>query len=181
MTPPRWMSWVLSLAGLYNLVWGSAVVLFPAFTFRIGGLYVPGHDDIDPVLYFHLWQCIGMIVGVYGVGYLIAATNPARHWPVVLVGFLGKLLGPLGAVAGIVRGELPVAMLWTNLTNDFIWLVPFALILHHAYRVWRHEGNQPAGAAADVVIDRVRSPHDAGPRELSLAGPVLVMFLRHYG
>lgn len=147
MPTPPWMRWLLVLAGLYNLAWGAAVVLLPAWAFRLGGLYSPEYDPVEPRLYLHLWQCIGMIVGVYGVGYLIAATNPARHWPIVLVGFLGKLFGPIGAAIGIFRGELPASMLWTNLTNDLIRLVPFALILWHAYRVWQHE-------RADAVIDR---------------------------
>ena len=36
--------------------------------------------------YPQIWQCVGMIVGVYGVGYLVAASDPLRHWPIVLVG-----------------------------------------------------------------------------------------------
>jgi small multidrug resistance pump len=134
MPTPAWMRYALYLAALYNLAWGAAVVLFPAWTFRVGGLYTPAHEPVDPALYRHLWRCIGMIVGVYGVGYAIAATDPVRHWPIVLVGLLGKLLGPIGAIDGVRRGELPASMLWTNVTNDFIWLVPFALILRHAYR-----------------------------------------------
>lgn len=131
---PRWMRLTLILAGLYNLAWGSLVVLLPAWSFRIGGLFTPGHDAIDPALYLHLWQCIGMIVGVYGVGYLAASTDPFRHWPIVLVGFLGKVFGPIGAIEGALAGRLPWSILWTNLTNDLIWLGPFALILLGAWR-----------------------------------------------
>ena len=29
MTTPAWMRWTLILAGLYNLVWGTAAVLLP--------------------------------------------------------------------------------------------------------------------------------------------------------
>ncbi len=86
-----------------------------------------------PPSYIELWQCIGMIVGVYGVGYIIAAFDPVRHWPMVLVGFLGKLLGPIGFVQSAIKGSLPLAFGFTNIANDLIWLVPFALILHHAY------------------------------------------------
>jgi hypothetical protein len=134
MTTPRWMRLTLVLAGVYNLAWGAAVVALPDLTFRLGGLHTKAHDGVDPNLYLHLWQCVGMVVGVYGVGYWIAATDPDRHWPVVLVGLLGKVFGPIGALIGIARDKLPATMLWTNLTNDFIWWVPFALILHHAYR-----------------------------------------------
>jgi small multidrug resistance pump len=131
---PRWMRWTLTIAGVYNLVWGTAVVLFPEATFRLGGMATPAHAEADPQLYLHLWQCIGMIVGVYGIGYAIAGTDPTRHWPIVLVGLLGKVFGPVGAVEGALAGRLPWSILWTNLTNDLIWIVPFSLILVRAYR-----------------------------------------------
>lgn len=132
--PAPWMRWTLLLAGAYNLVWGAAVVLFPAWTFQFGGLATPAHAEIDPRLYLSLWQCIGMIVGVYGIGYAIAASDPLRHWPIVLVGMLGKVFGPIGAVEGALAGRLPWSILWTNLTNDLIWIVPFGIISYRAYR-----------------------------------------------
>ena len=131
---PSWMRVTLFLAGAYNLLWGSAVILFPAWTFRRGGLFTTGHESVAPELYLHLWQCIGMIVGVYGVGYLVASRDPLRHWPIVLVGFLGKIFGPIGAIEGALAGRLPWSILWTNLTNDLIWLPFFAGILWSAYR-----------------------------------------------
>ncbi len=140
-TAPRWMTIVLVLAGAYNLAWGTLVVCWPAWTFRLGGLEQEGHAA-SPRLWVHLWQCIGMIVGVYGVGYLIAARDPLRHWPIVLVGLLGKLFGPVGAMEGVWRGELPATMLWTNLTNDLIWWAPFALVLYRAYRAALERGGE---------------------------------------
>jgi hypothetical protein len=66
-------------------------------------------------------QCVGMIVGVYGIGYLIAASDPLRHWPIVLVGFLGKIFGPIGFLAAGLRGDLPWSWGVTILSNDLIW------------------------------------------------------------
>ncbi|MGL6097401.1 MAG: alkyl hydroperoxide reductase [Fimbriiglobus sp.] len=137
MTPtaPKWMSAVLLLAAAYNLMWGAWVVLFPGPSFELSGMMRPG----EPLDYPPLWQCIGMIVGVYGIGYLAAARDPARHWPVVLVGFLGKLFGPIGLAFGVATGESRPEGLFTILPNDLIWWVPFALILRHAYRVQHPE------------------------------------------
>ena len=128
---PRWMRLTLLAAGIYNLVWGAAVVLFPAALFRWAEMELPRYPQI--------WQCVGMIVGVYGIGYLIAAGNPLRHWPIVLVGFLGKNLGPIGFlgkvfgpvgfVAAASRGELPWSWGITIVSNDLIWWVPFGAIL----------------------------------------------------
>ena len=73
-----------------------------------------------------------MIVGVYGVGYLIAARDPARHWPIVLVGLLGKVFGPIGFAVALAKGVFPPLFAVTILTNDLIWWIPFALILMHA-------------------------------------------------
>lgn len=74
-----------------------------------------------------------MIVGVYGVGYGIAARDPFRHWPIVLVGLLGKIFGPIGFVGAVTSGRFPLAMGWTIVTNDLIWWLPFGVILRAAF------------------------------------------------
>ena len=56
------------------------------------------------------------------------------NWPIVLVGLLGKLLGPLGFLRAAMRGQLPWLFGCTVLTNDFIWWMPFAIILYRSYR-----------------------------------------------
>jgi hypothetical protein len=121
---PTWMKLALLVAGVYNLAWGSFVVLFPLAPFHWAGMEAPRYPE--------LWQCIGMIVGVYGVGYAIAARDPVRHWPIVLVGLLGKIFGPIGFAISLTRGTFPAVAGWTILTNDLIWWVPFVLILWHA-------------------------------------------------
>lgn len=78
-----------------------------------------------------------MLVGVYGVAYLVAATDPFRHWAVVLAGFLGKVLGPLGFIYAAAKGELPWRFGAVNLTNDLVWWIPFFLILKSARRSLR--------------------------------------------
>ena len=113
-------------AAIYNLCWGVFVVVWPRLPFEWAGMEVPN--------YLSLWQCIGMIVGVYGVGYAIAASHPARHWPLVLVGLLGKVLGPMGFLWAAVQGELPWRAGCMILANDIVWWLPFGLILWHARR-----------------------------------------------
>ena len=63
-----------------------------------------------------------------------AAADPVRHWPIVLVGFLGKIFGPIGYLDGVLRGEVPAGFGITIPTNDLVWWIPFALILAHAWR-----------------------------------------------
>jgi hypothetical protein len=121
-----WARWWLRAAGVYNLTWGATVIAFPHLLFDLCGLARPNYPEI--------WQCVGMIVGVYGVGYLIAANDPRRHWPIVLVGLLGKVFGPIGFAKALVDGTFPPAFGLTILTNDLIWWAPFGLILRDAAR-----------------------------------------------
>jgi small multidrug resistance pump len=132
-TTPRWMSIVLVLAGIYNIAWGAWTIISPNLSFSYSGMQVPD----KPLHYPQLWQCIGMIVGVYGIGYTLAARDPVRLWPLVFVGFLGKFFGPIGLACGVINNEIPPQALVTVIPNDLIWWMPFILILLHAYRANR--------------------------------------------
>lgn len=168
---PKWMRRVLIAAGIYNLLWGAVVVLAPSWTANLAGF--------DPApRYPELWQCIGMIVGVYGVGYWIAAYNPVRHWPIVLVGLLGKVFGPIGLVISLVRGTLPAEMVGTCLFNDMIWWIPFGAILWHAAR----ESSRIVAAPAEMKpSETIRDQNGKTLKELSAETDVLLVFLRHAG
>jgi len=122
----RWGRRWLQAAGIYNLAWGGLVIAFPNLLFDLCGMTRLNYPEI--------WQCVGMIVGVYGVGYLIAAGDPRRHWPIVLVGFLGKIFGPIGFASALMKGTFPPLFGLNILTNDLIWWVPFVLILRDAAR-----------------------------------------------
>lgn len=141
---PRWMFWCLVAAGVYNLLWGAVTVLWPDWLFTLTGM--------EPPAYPFIWQCVGMIVGVYGIGYLAAARDPLRHWPIVLVGLLGKIFGPLGYLGGILQGTVPAAFGVTLPTNDLIWWVPFAIILWHASR------QNPSGADREFLKPAISWP-----------------------
>ena len=121
-----WMCRVMWAAGVYNLLWGAFIIFNPEWLFRWSGADLPRYPEI--------WQCVGMIVGVYGIGYMAAARNPLRHWPIVLVGLLGKIFGPIGFAGALAKGVFPVKFGATILTNDLIWWIPFGIIL---YRAWR--------------------------------------------
>ncbi len=121
----EWMTKVLIAAGVYNLIWGAWTVLLPNSFFNMVNMPIPR--------YIELWQCIGMIVGVYGIGYIAAAKDPLIHWPITLVGFLGKVFGPIGFAGSLITGKLPLKFGVTIITNDLIWWIPFFLILKAAY------------------------------------------------
>ncbi|MEM9588373.1 MAG: peroxiredoxin-like family protein [Planctomycetota bacterium] len=173
-----WMRTTLFLAAAYNLLWGAWVILRPGDFFQFAG--------IEPPRYLGIWQCVGMIVGVYGVGYAIAARDPIRHWPITLVGFLGKIFGPIGFLFGLLStspgdpGRLPLSWGLTIITNDLIWWLPFAAILYAAFR---HHSAPPETERLTVqeANQTFRSQHGKTLAELSEGRLCLVLFLRHSG
>lgn len=167
---PAWMSRWLVAAGIYNLVWGAVVIAFPNLLFDLVGM--------DRPVYPQIWQCVGMIVGVYGIGYLAAARDPLRHWPIVLVGFLGKIFGPIGFAAAVVKGELPVAFGATILTNDLVWWAPFGMMLWAAAKS-AHE--PPAGTPGMDEAMALPDQRGVSLGEITAGRRTLVVFLRHSG
>jgi small multidrug resistance pump len=120
------MKTTLKLAGVYNLLWGSLVIFFPHLLFDLTGMERPNYPE--------LWQCIGMIVGVYGLGYWIAASDPIKHFPIVLVGFLGKILGPIGFAQALFTERFSWGFGINIIFNDLIWWIPFFLILKQKWQ-----------------------------------------------
>jgi small multidrug resistance pump len=117
----RFYRWVFRCAALYNLIWGLTVSLWPRLVFDLLGLPHP-----VPIAFF---QCIGMMVGVYAIGYWMVSIDPIRYQGFVWIGLLGKLLGPIGLAMSAMRGELPWEFGWVCLFNDLIWWLPFTLFL----------------------------------------------------
>jgi peroxiredoxin len=162
--------WLVA-AGIYNLAWGGLTVLAPNWLFSLTGL--------EPPNYPFIWQCVGMIVGVYGIGYLAASRDPFRHWPIVLVGFLGKIFGPLGYLMGVIQGDVPPAFGVTLPTNDLVWWIPFALILYHAFRANSDTGTQRVDL--DTALANAHTTSGRSLAELSHETPLLLVLLRHSG
>ena len=170
---PTWVNTSLKLAGWYNLVWGGLVVVFPNLFFRISGWQ---DRPAEPFI----WQALGMVIGVYGVGYLISANNPIRHWPIILVGLLGKVLGPIGFLFALWQDAAWLSLIWMIVLNDLIWWPSFCAALWIAARE-----NQP-GMTVDYEkpADPLRTLFNEQGQtiyELSVEKPTLVVFLRHAG
>jgi hypothetical protein len=126
----RYRPWFLA-AALYNLVWGATNILFPFLFFDLVGMAPPNYPA--------LWQVVGMFVLVYAPAYWWAARRPVRHRHFILIGFMGKVLGPAGFLWALATGQLPWAFGWIILTNDLIWWPAFVLFLRdmaHHYGGW---------------------------------------------
>lgn len=122
---------IFTLAGIYNILWGIFVSINPNWLFRFAGMPEPNYPEI--------FACLGMVVGLYGVVYLEIARRPERGFLFALVGFTGKVLGPLGAFYYVYVGKWTYAALIMNVTNDFVWLIPFAVYLFDSFPYFKRD------------------------------------------
>jgi small multidrug resistance pump len=119
---PRWHCITLVVAGLQCLIWGVFIILWPAKSSLAYGFAQPPAE-------LFLWQGTGLVIVLFGIGYVIASTNPLQHWLIVLIGLLGKSLGPIGMAWSVYHGQVSSNVLYLIPINDLIWLIPFGLIL----------------------------------------------------
>ena len=170
---PAWTQWVLRLAAIYNLAWGAWVVLRPQDLFNWSGLPAINHAFV--------WQCLGMVVGVYGIAYAIAAQAPYRNWAIVLVGLIGKVLGPIGMANQWTSGVVTSRFASLVLFNDLIWWIPFALILYGALANHLREEADDASPELDLALSRYTNQHGRSLLDICSGQLCLVVCLRHLG
>ncbi|SFX87509.1 hypothetical protein [Cytophaga hutchinsonii] len=116
---------IMIFAAIYNIFWGILISIHPKVIL---------FDDCDSIFVIIVLQCIGMLVGVYGIAYYFASRDPARYWPLIVVGLIGKILGPIGSLHYIFTNQLDPYFFWVNVFNDIIWIFPFCWILYHVYK-----------------------------------------------
>ena len=155
--PPRlpeprrsWYRWSFYAAAIYNLIWGTVVILAPAWTLAQVGI----STDAIGLLF---WQCIGMFVLVFAIGYYAAARQPERYALFLLIAVLGKIFGPIGFLYGaFYLGVLPKTLGFTIITNDLIWWpiwLPF--VWETFVRPRTIDGNEQAAMdQVDVAAER---------------------------
>jgi hypothetical protein len=118
---------VFSLAALYNIAFGIWACFWPEALFAKLEIKAPNYPS--------LWQCLGMVVGLYGILYAYAAVNPDRAKLIIAVGLAGKILGPIGMFIAFRSGEWPLRAVTLIAFNDFVWWLPFTLFLFDGTRM----------------------------------------------
>lgn len=119
-------------AAVYNLAWGTIVILRPSLLFDF--------LDIAPPNYLPIWQVVGMFVLVYAPAYWWTARDPSRYPHFIVIGMFGKLLGPAGFAWAVAFSDFPLIFGVTIVTNDLIWYPAFVSYLRAAAR--QHGGWQ---------------------------------------
>ncbi len=128
MQPLRtWMRYLLRFAGCYNLLAGLNMVVFYHEMFKTLGLPKP-----EVMLFV---QLVGILVGLFGVGYLLVASNPIENRNLLMLGFWSKALGSVLGIGHVARGNLPLVFLVVLFFSDIVYLPLFAIILQRLYRI----------------------------------------------
>ena len=118
---------IFAAAAAYNAAFGLWAGFWPQSFFTRFDLPAPNYPAI--------WSCLGMVVGVYALGYAYAARHLDRAAPFIAIGLVGKMLGPAGWVVTVASGEWPVRTITLILFNDVIWWLPFSLFLIDGTRI----------------------------------------------
>lgn len=166
------MARVLLLAAALDVLGGVLLVVAPSAPFAWAGL--------EPPVYPEAWQALGLMIGVYGLGYTLAARHPFRLWPLVAVGLVGKVLVPAGFVWAASRGRMPWELGALVLVLGPVWWVPFGLILRGTARANRTEQTPPS-LPLDMALSLYQDQDGTDLLEASRHQPQFLVFLRHFG
>ena len=170
----RWMRATLLLAGAYHILFAVWTNAWPFHAFDVLGLPRPNHPM--------LWRVLGMISGVVGFALLIAATDPIRHWLIVLLGFAKTLAATVIVAFAVYAGNLPSATLLFLPMDDLVWLIPFGAVLWVTLRA--HLGIPPSRSSPYSVAEAAAVYQLSTGETLAEASakrPLVLVFLRHFG
>ncbi len=117
-----WMRRLLYFVGCYNLLAGLTMLVFYHECFKFIG--VPKPHLMLPV------QLVGMLVGLFGVGYIMVARNPVENRNLLVLGFWSKALGSSLGVGYVMLGKLPPVFLVILFFADIMYLPPFWVVMH---------------------------------------------------
>ena len=116
-----WMTAVLWFVGGYNVLAGIGMLCFYHEGYKLLALEKPGLNL--PI------QLVGILVGLFGVGYWMVAANPIKNRNILLLGFWSKALGSVLGVYYVCVGKLPPYFLAVLFFSDIGYLPAFYVIL----------------------------------------------------
>lgn len=165
---------VLLAAGLYHLLFAVWAICWPHLWFDWTGM--------EPLNHPVLWQGFGIVIGVLGIGLLLAAKNPIQHWLLVLCGFAKFTFGGIGFAVALVEGHIALRSVGMMLVNDLIWWGPFVAILWACLRAYA--GVPPTRSQPYSISEAAATYHLSSGQTLAEASDskiLALVFLRHFG
>lgn len=171
---PRWINFTLIAAGIYHILFGAWVNFWPHMCFDLAGIDRPNHPA--------LWRGVGLLSAALGIGFLISARSPIRHWPIVLAGFAKFNLVILAFLTSMPDQPLSGHLLLLAMVDDVLWWFPFAAILWITAQA--HIGRPPSREAPLTLKEAADAYSLSSGETLAEAGrdqTLAMVFLRHFG
>ncbi|MCB9033109.1 MAG: redoxin domain-containing protein [Chitinophagales bacterium] len=166
---------LLYIAALYHIFWGLSVICFPHFWFY--------WTSIDMINYTCIWQFIGIVEIVFGLGFFISSFNIYKHWIIVFLSALIKTVALIGFFLFYFNNE-KMSIFNFMLIHFIIWLIPLYYILYRIYNfnylldehlIQIHQADR-ASTMQMYYTNKGDSLADLNEQQ-----PVLLIFLRHLG
>lgn len=171
---PSWMRKFLLASATYHLLFAVWVNCWPQLGFDWIGLEQPNHPM--------MWRAVGLIIGILGIGLLIASRNPIQHWMIVLLGFIKCTFGIIGFSVFMLQQDLWQNSVWMMVLDDLVWWAPFAIILWACLRA--HAGVPPTRSqplSIEEAADNYSLSNGQTLTEASESKLLVMVFLRHFG
>jgi peroxiredoxin len=176
MADSRWAKHLLTIVGVYYLLSGLFNSIFPKVAFKVANMDVPSH--------LFVWQHVSILFAVLGFGFLIAASNPTRYWPIILMGILKMGFGIGGFTLLLVNGYISMAAGLHVLLADGIWFIPMIAVLRWTFKqnmLVEESLNYLVMDEDPVALSGVIDQNGLPIQSKDSDQPVLFIFLRHFG
>ena len=170
----QWMRIALLLGAAYHVLFAVWANAWPFHGFDLLGIPRPNHPM--------LWRTLGLLSGFLGFALFLAASDPIRHWLIVLLGFAKAVAASVIVALAISENTLPAGCLLFLVIDDLVWIFPYAAILwitlraHIGIPVSRSKPYSVEEAAAVYQLSTGETLADA-----SADRPLVLVFLRHFG
>ncbi len=163
------------ISALYFIIWSIIVVLFPSI---LSSVVIDSGKT--PVIF---WDFMSVITFVLGIGMMIAAANPYKHWAIILIVSLFHIGIIGGFIFGYSIGFFNNLFIRFILFNHFIWLIPNAIVLYKVYRrsfdtdkMMMETFNND-----DYPLSMFDTIDGRNLGEMNENNQVMLVFLRHFG
>ena len=167
-----WPTYILLILALYEGVFGLFCIFLPTLYFVFFNVPLLNH--------IILWQFLGGVFLVFGMGYFISFINPIRFWPIIFLGLMFKVIMLILFIVTVLQDYIYMDFLFLVLFNSVIWLLPLCLILKLIYSVKLVYKNFNV-PCFEESIHLFKTNKENTLFELSEKHSVLVVFLRHFG
>lgn len=122
-----WMKFTLRFVAGFNVLAGLHMIVMYHETYKAIGMNKPD-------LHFPI-QLVGILVALFGVGYLMVASRPLENRNLLLLGFLSKFFGSVLGTGYVLLGKMPPVFMVILLFSDIVYLPFFWIILRRVYRI----------------------------------------------